>query len=257
MLYSGSRGDANLLSIPKRRRFQPLSRRVVSIAIGHVVVMTVLGIILLTSAFSTNLFGAFAQSPCATNDRVYVVRGGDTLGAIAMRYGTTWQKLSSYNRLANPNRIYLNQHICIQGSSKVTLGSTGGKNPGGGTFGLTAIRGLGNPFAYGQCTWWANQRYFQMHGVFVPWTINSDAWQWTARAYDYHWRVSDQPSAGAIIDFQPGVQGAHGVGHVAVVERVLGNGHVIASNMNWGIYYSQVTNVEFAPGPGVSFISYM
>jgi surface antigen len=231
----------------------------VSIAIGHAVILTVLGLILLNSSLTSSLFGAFAQSPCSSNDRVYSVRSGDTLGVIAMRYGTTWQRLSSYNRLANPNLIYVNQHICIQGSassSPVTFGSTADKSPGTGSYGLSPIRGLGNPFSYGQCTWWANQRYYQMHGVFVPWTINSDAWEWTARAYDFHWHVSNLPSPGAIIDFQPGVQGAHGVGHVAVVERVLGNGRVIASNMNWGIYYWQVTNVEFSAGPGVSFISY-
>ncbi len=244
-----------MLPIAKQQRFQEVSRRVVRIAIGHVVVMTVLGIILLNSAFSSTLFGAFAQSPCSSNDQVYIVHSGDTLGRIAMRYKTTWQSLSSYNRLANPNMIYLNQHICIHGSSAVTMGSTIGQKPGTGSFGLIPVRGLGNPFPYGQCTWWASQRYFQMHGVFVPWTINSDAWEWTARAYDFHWHVSDQPSPGAIIDFQPGVQGAHDVGHVGVVEQVLGNGNVIASNMNWGIYYWQVSNIEFSPGPGVSFIS--
>ncbi len=246
-----------MLPISKQRPIRHISRRMMSIAIGHVVVMTILGVILLSSAFSSNLFGAFAQSLCSSNDRVYMVRSGDTLGVIAMRYGTTWQRLSSYNRLANPNRIYVNQHICIRGSSStVTLGSTAGRNPGTGSFGFSPIRGLSNPFSYGQCTWWASQRYYQMHGVFVPWTINADAWEWTARAYDFHWHVSDQPSPGSIVDFQPGVQGAHGVGHVAVVERVLGNGRVVASNMNWGFYYWQVTNVEFSAGPGVSFISY-
>jgi len=51
------------------------------------------------------------------------------------------------------------------------------------------------------------------------------------------------------------VQGAYGLGHVAVVEQVLSNGHVIASTMNWGVYPWQVTYVQFTPGPGVTFIS--
>jgi surface antigen len=113
-----------------------------------------------------------------------------------------------------------------------------------------------NVFPYGECTWWADQRYYQIHGVFVPWTTQSDAWQWTARAYQFGWHVSGSPSVGAIIDLQPWVQGAYGLGHVAVVEQVLSNGHVIASNMNWGGYPWQVTYVEFAPGPGVTFISW-
>ena len=54
---------------------------------------------------------------------------------------------------------------------------------------------------------------------------------------------------------QPWVQGAYGLGHVAVVEQVLNNGDVIASNMNWGAYYWQVTNVKYTPGPGVTFIT--
>jgi len=94
-----------------------------------------------------------------------------------------------------------------------------------------------------------------MHGVYVPWRTNADAWQWTARAHQYGWRVSSKPSSGAIIDLQPWVEGAYGKGHVAVVERILSNGHVIASNMDWGTNPYQVRYVEFAPGRGVTFIS--
>jgi surface antigen len=61
---------------------------------------------------------------------------------------------------------------------------------------------------------------------------------------------------GAIIDLQPWVEGAYGLGHVAVVEKILSNGHVIASSMNWGAYYWEVSYIEFAPGPGVAFITY-
>ena len=112
----------------------------------------------------------------------------------------------------------------------------------------------GNVFPYGSCTWWANQRNFQLHGIFVPWKTQADAWQWTARAYQFGWHVSSSPVAGSIIDLQPWVQGAYGSGHVALVERILSNGHVIASNMSWGANPWQVTDVEFAPGSGVTFI---
>ncbi len=111
-----------------------------------------------------------------------------------------------------------------------------------------------NVFPYPSCTWWADQRYHQLHGIFVPWHTQADAWQWTSRAYQYGWHVSRSPVIGAIINLQPGVQGAGGLGHVAVVERILSNGHVIASNMSWGAYPYAVTNVEFTPGPGVTFI---
>ncbi len=94
-----------------------------------------------------------------------------------------------------------------------------------------------------------------MHGYYVPWTINANAWQWKDRARDFRWQVSTSPKLGAIIDLQPWVQGAYGYGHVAYVERVLGNGHVIASNMSWGANPYVVVDWEFAPGPGVTFIS--
>jgi surface antigen len=116
-------------------------------------------------------------------------------------------------------------------------------------------QGSVNIFPYGSCTWWANQRYFQLHGIFVPWRTQANAWQWTARAYQSGWHVSSSPVVGSIIDLQPGVQGASpSAGHVGIVEKILSNGHVITSNMNWGVYYWEVVDVEFVPGPGVTFI---
>jgi surface antigen len=115
--------------------------------------------------------------------------------------------------------------------------------------------GATNWFPYPSCTWWADQRYYQLHGVYVPWHTQANAWQWVARAYQFGWHVSTRPSVGAIIVLQPWVQGAYGQGHVAVVEQVLSNGKVIASNMNWGGHPRQVANVEFSPGPGVTFIT--
>ncbi len=70
-----------------------------------------------------------------------------------------------------------------------------------------STQGSVNAFPYGSCTWWANQRYFQLHGMFVPWRTQSNAWQWTARAYEFSWHVSGSPVVGAIIDLQPGVEG--------------------------------------------------
>ncbi len=226
--------------------------RVASIVAGHGIVVAVLAMVLLGSTFGSTLFGAFAQSPCSGGDQVYMVSSGDTLGAIASRYHTTWQHLASYNRINNPNMIYVAQHICVPGAASVGLASPG-YNSGVGA--LAAIRGMFNPYPYGQCTRWADQRFYQMHGFYVPWTTNANAWAWTARAYEYHWHVSSSPSVGAIIDLQPWTQGAYGLGHVAVVERVLGNGHVIASNVNWGAFPWQVTYVDFYQGPGVTFIT--
>jgi surface antigen len=113
-----------------------------------------------------------------------------------------------------------------------------------------------NWFPYPYCTWWADHRYHQIHGVYVPWRGQSNAWQWTARAYQFGWRVSTRASYGAIIDLQPWVQGAYGLGHVAVVERVYSDGSVLASNMSWGRNRYAVVYVHFHPGRGVTFIQW-
>ena len=115
--------------------------------------------------------------------------------------------------------------------------------------------GAVNIFPYGQCTWWANQRYRQLHGIFVPWRINANAFQWVARAVEFGWHVSGLPKVGSIMVLQPGVDGAYGSGHVGVVERVLQNGRVIVSSMNWGNRPGTVTQSTYVIRSGVSFIS--
>lgn len=116
--------------------------------------------------------------------------------------------------------------------------------------------GHNNPFPYPACTWWADQRFHQLHNIYVPWRTQSDAWEWTARAKQFGWRVSNSASVGSIINLQPWVQGAYGLGHDAVVEQVYRDGSVLASNMSWGSNPYQVVYVHFYPGSGVTFISY-
>ena len=230
--------------------------RVASIVAGHVVVASLLGMILLSSAFGSTLFGAFAKAPCSSGDTAYMVVSGDTLGAIANRYHVSWQSLATYNRIANANVIYINEHVCIPGKHTASGGGKTGGTTNAPIADSNAPRGRSNPYPYGQCTWYASQRFYQIHGFFVPWTSNANAWQWTARAYDYGWRVSSRPSVGAIVDLQPYVQGAYNLGHVGVVEQVLPDGSAIATNMNWGIYPWLVSRIHVSPGYGVTFISY-
>ena len=51
------------------------------------------------------------------SETVYVVKAGDTLSAIAKKYGTTYQKLAQYNGIANPNIISIGQKIRIPGKA--------------------------------------------------------------------------------------------------------------------------------------------
>lgn len=60
--------------------------------------------------------GAAADTPAPAqpaDEVVYTVKAGDTLSAIAAKYGTTYQKIADYNGIANPNLIHVGQKIKI------------------------------------------------------------------------------------------------------------------------------------------------
>jgi GH25 family lysozyme M1 (1,4-beta-N-acetylmuramidase) len=44
----------------------------------------------------------------------YIVKSGDTLSAIASKYGTTYQKIASDNGISNPNKISVGQKLIIK-----------------------------------------------------------------------------------------------------------------------------------------------
>src|SRR5207245_626612 len=142
--------------MPMSKRFWHYCQqhRLVSILLGHACVLLVLIATLLGSGWGSNIFGAFAATHCASGDQVYVVRGGDTLSAIATSYHTGWQQLASYNHIVNPNVIYIQEIVCIPGAAKSSTPVS--SSP--------PARGSGDLFPYGQCTWWASHRYFQLHG---------------------------------------------------------------------------------------------
>lgn len=111
-------------------------------------------------------------------------------------------------------------------------------------------------FTYGQCTYWANMRYHELTGHWIPWLGNAD--EWAAGAAADGWVVSGTPNPNgpSIIVLQPYVQGAGAYGHVAIVERVNSDGSVYTSNWNWGGGWTVTTYVTFYPGSGVSFVWY-
>lgn len=233
------------------------------------VLMLVPGLLLLAMFLTTNIISAHAQAIgiCTSNDITYAIKTGDTLNKIATRYHTTSSALATHNSVANPDLIYAGRTLCVPQRSSVS-NSTVTQHPAANistnvnqsqqpammNTANNASVGSGNPYPYGQCTWWADERYHELHGVYVPWTSNSDAWQWTTRAEQFGWHVSSTPSIGDIIDLQPDVQGAYNLGHVAVVEQVLSSNEVIASSMNWGADPMQVTDFQFTSGAGVTFI---
>lgn len=117
---------------------------------------------------------------------------------------------------------------------------------------MAALNGTANNYPPGQCTQYADERYHQLTGFYVPWSGNASDWSSMATANG--WSVSSKPVVPSILVLQPGVQGADlAFGHVAVVESVSGSS-VQTTNLNWGPNYSQVSSVTFHAGPGVSFV---
>lgn len=55
----------------------------------------------------------------------YTVKSGDTLSAIAQKYGTTYQKIATQNKISNPNLIYPGQVLTIGAGSITDLPVTG------------------------------------------------------------------------------------------------------------------------------------
>jgi surface antigen len=220
-------------------------RRVINIIVGHVVVMIVLMATLFGHSFGKPFTNVFAQTSCPAGNQAHTVMDGETLNSIAMNNHIDWHQLQQQNNISDPNTIDLGQTICIPAGGR----SASSPAPSHGSV------GSGNFFPYGQCTYWANERYHTLSGAYVPWTTNSDAWLWTTRANQYHWNVSSTPTVGAIIDIQSGVQGAGGYGHVAIVEKIVDSSHVLTSNMNWGAG-ATVTYITFAVGPGITFITH-
>ncbi len=53
----------------------------------------------------------------AADSTTYIVQKGDTLSAIAARYGTTYQSLAAINNIPDPNKIYPGQEIVINGAT--------------------------------------------------------------------------------------------------------------------------------------------
>ena len=153
--------------------------------------VALLGALFVAVTLGLHTGDAHAQSfaSCSNGASTYVVVRGDTLGGIASRYGTNWGSLASYNHIANPNFISVNQVICIPGRGSVSSSghpvSPTQSAPANNTLTSNSPAssvGYRNVFPYPSCTWWADQRYYQMHGYFVTWTTQSNAWQWTARA---------------------------------------------------------------------------
>ena len=75
-----------------------------------------------SSNASTRSSTSSSANNTVTTASSYTVKAGDTLSAIAAKYGTTYQALASANSISNPNDIYVGQVIKV--SANVTAASS-------------------------------------------------------------------------------------------------------------------------------------
>jgi surface antigen len=165
--------------------------------------------------------------------------------------GSWLNALMNWSHAKNDNTALIASQIAT-----ATAVTQDGYDPGGVTFpgvpGAPSSSPNLNRFFYGQCTYWANMRYGQLTGRYVPWLGNANAWSSQAAAYG--WVVSSTPRLHAIVAFAPYVQGAGYYGHVAVVESINGN-DITTSNWNVaGSAWATTTYLINHPGPGVTFL---
>jgi len=93
--------------------------------VGKIGIGAVLGLLFVALTLSVQVPGAFAYAhttTCPQSDKQHVVVQGDTLSWIAYLYHTNWSALASYNKIVNPDLIFVDQVVCIpvQGFSTAT-----------------------------------------------------------------------------------------------------------------------------------------
>jgi surface antigen len=172
----------------------------------------------------------------------------------AQGIGSLFSSLMNWSQAKNGNTALIASQIAT-----ATAVTQDGYDPGNKTFpGVPGAPSSSSPnlnrFFYGQCTYWANMRYGQLTGHYVPWLGNANAWPSQAAAYG--WVVSSTPHIPSIMAFAPYVQGAGYYGHVAIAESMNGN-DITTSNWNVaGSSWATTTYLINHPGSGVTFLYY-
>jgi hypothetical protein len=262
---------------PRAHRPRPFFFHTLALAI---MVVSLIGSALTVGALSSgpqfwnridSLAGDAAPPPPPVKFHWYTVRFADTVDGIASTFGVKVGGILELNGLVDGEQIYTGMNL------KIPSDATYGANyhallnlpyapaitpappygsyiapPGFFSFGVSDYADDPEGGSFGQCTWWAAHK--RPDEDF--WGIG-DAWSWADGARARGYIVTDTPYPNATVVFQPGVQGALGVGHVAHVEQILSDGWILISEMNffwnnggWGrVDYRYIT-----PGPGVVFI---
>lgn len=180
----------------------------------------------------------------------YTVKAGDTVESIAAKYGIAAQSITTYNDLeltglVNGTKIILpggvmptNERPDYQApraAARVFSGNLysgayryAGGFAGGGVYNIyrnTKSTTPGNTNAWGNCTWYAWERRYEM-GRPIPGGAMGNAAQWNSSFAAMGYRVDSVPQVGAIF------QNGGGYGHVGIVESINADGSIEVSEMN-------------------------
>lgn len=152
----------------------------------------------------------------------YTVRSGDTLGAIAQRFGTSVDALRRLNGITG-DLIYVDQVLKVSGTTR-TAGTAPVVQKAASH--VSPVFRHSNLYTLGQCTWHVfNRRQEIGRPISTYWW---HARNWREGAIRDGFRVDRVPTFGGIIHSVDGVYG-----HVAFIERVNGDGSVLVSEMNY------------------------
>lgn len=87
-----------------------------------------------SSNASTSSSTSSSANSTVTTAASYTVKAGDTLSAIATKYGTTYQALASTNSISNPNDIYVGQVIKVSATATAASSQAASSTSSSGSY---------------------------------------------------------------------------------------------------------------------------
>ena len=195
-----------------------------------------------------------------TTGVVYTVKNGDDPQGLAERYRADKDRIIAYNdaeitglkpgqQIVIPDGIlpenerpgyHVTQPILSPNSTSSNIAITGNR----------IALSPGNGYSYGYCTFYAYNRRAELgKPIDGNW---GDAVAWAAYARAAGFEVDHTPSAGAVI--QNG-GGWGGYGHVGVVEKVMDDGSLLVSDMNYAGW--NIISTRTVPASSVSYYNYI
>jgi len=178
---------------------------------------------------------------------LYDVQSADTIDSIVSKYGVEKTRMVLYNDLEvsglEPNTsIILPNGILPENERPGYVAPYIAPVASIISYGFVSS---GNDYAFGYCTWYAYQRRLDLGNPVSSSLGNANTWALRSpTGYDH------EPSAGAVLVDESGW-----LGHVAVVESVVLNDHIVISEMNNSAYggWNIVNNRTISYGQAVLY----